>query len=49
MGKEKVDIESLEKDNDRGVDALAERVSLLKSVRALGLRTTANSTLLRGQ
>lgn len=31
-GKEKVDVESLEKENDRGLDALSERVSLLKTV-----------------
>ena len=29
----KVDVESLEKENDKGIDSLAERVGLLKAVR----------------
>ena len=31
----KVDVESLEKENDRGLESLAERVGLLKAVRML--------------
>ncbi len=30
-----MDVESLEKENDRGLDSLAERVGLLKAVRVL--------------
>ena len=30
--QEKVDVESLERDNDRGIDSLGDRVNLLKQV-----------------
>mmetsp|Transcript_19227 Transcript_19227/g.48931 ORF Transcript_19227/g.48931 Transcript_19227/m.48931 type:complete len:111 (+) Transcript_19227:124-456(+) len=41
-GKGGVDVESLERDNDRGLDTLAERVGLLKAA-TLGIKNEADS------
>ncbi len=45
-----MDVESLERENDRGVDALSDRVGLLKSVRVLdGFRHACASQILTCQ
>lgn len=40
--QDKVDVESLERENDKGLDALSERVSLLKAATA-GIRGEVDS------